>query len=344
MVSGCGEAVRCATARLRRGAPVRRTLCTIAVSAALVAGCGGDPPSTSRAPVAAPAPQIEGMVLVPAGAFVMGSEKVDEEGLQARYGFTTTLYANERPEHRVTLDAFYIDVFEVTNAEYKRFVSETGHPEPAEWVQNAYNVSDGKLEGAHVNNLRWIATDYFGLEYDTSAMSREELLAGILAVQRARDRLPVTAVTWHDADAYCRWRGKRLPTEAEWEKAARGTDGLEFPWGNEWEHGRANSGDQMEGEESLAPVGAFSGDVSPWGVHDLGGNVSEWVADWYLPYDGSDYWEDDYGRQHKVVRGGGAGLGHYALSVFFRGARRGHAPPETASTDVGFRCAMSSRE
>ena len=305
-----------------------------------LAGCGGAPEAAREQP-AAPRP-VEGMVLIPAGEFVMGSDRTDEEGLRARYGFTFDLYLNEHPPHRVSLGAYYIDVLEVSNADYKRFVQETGHPEPEDWVQNAYNVSDRKLETAHVSNLRWIAADYFGLDYDTSAMSHEELLAELLHIQRERDRLPVTAVSWHDADGYCRWLGKRLPSEAEWEKAARGPQSLEFPWGNEWAHGRANSGDQMEGEESVAPVGSFPGDVSPYGVHDLGGNVSEWVADWYLPYADSAYWEEAFGQQHKVVRGGGAGLGHYALSVFFRAARRGHAPPETVSTDVGFRCAMGA--
>jgi formylglycine-generating enzyme required for sulfatase activity len=298
--------------------------------------------SQRAAPVAAAtAPD---MVLIPEGEFLMGSDRRDEEGLQSRYGFTVDLYLNEHPPHRVFLGPYLIDRFEVTNAEYKRFVQETGHPEPEHWISNAYNVADARLESAHVNNLRWIAADYFGLEGDLEAMSREELLAAMLRIQRERDTLPVTGVSWYDADAYCRWRGARLPTEAEWEKAARGTDGREFPWGDVWEHGRANTGEQMEGDESLAPVGSHDGDVSVWGVRDLGGNASEWVADWYLPYRGAEYWDEDYARQHRVIRGGGAGLGHYALSVFFRGARRGHAAPEATATDVGFRCAASVSE
>lgn len=282
------------------------------------------------------------MVLIPAGEFVMGSHRVDDEGLRERYGFTIDLFLNEHPEHRVRLDAYYIDEFEVTNAQYRMFVRETGRPEPAEWVQNAYNVDDARLETAHVNNLRWIAGDYFDFARDPSSMSREELLAEMFRIQRERDRLPVTSVTWHDAEAYCAWRGKRLPTEAEWEKAARGADGREYPWGNEWVHGKANSGDQAEGDEVLAAVGAYPGDISPYGVRDLAGNASEWVADWYLPYEGAEYWHEAYGQQRKVVRGGGAGLGHYALSIFFRGARRAHAEPEMTSTDVGFRCAMGT--
>lgn len=317
-----------------------------ALAAALLA-CGeqrassSSPPSSLAPPTpSAPMPR-EGMVYIPAGEFIMGSDRTDEEGLRLRYGFTVDLYLNEHPVQRVALDAYYIDTLEVSNADYKRFVETSGHPPPTEWVQTAYNVSDDKLRTAHPNNLRWIAADYFDVEYDTAEMSGEELLAELIAIQRRRDLLPVTAVSWDDADAYCRWLGKRLPSEAEWEKAARGPDGLEYPWGNDWETGKANAGDQMESDESRAPVGSFPDDVSFYGAHDLGGNVSEWVADWYLPYVGSTHWEEDYGRQHKVVRGGGAGLGHYSLSVFFRGARRSHAQPETVSTDVGFRCAMS---
>jgi formylglycine-generating enzyme required for sulfatase activity len=313
--------------------------------ASVLAACGerAQPPAMPAVPASDPASApMPGMVHVPAGRFLMGSDKTDEEALRLRYGFTFELYLNEHPPQRVALDAYYIDPLEVSNAEYKRFTGATGHPVPEQWVQTAYNVGDDKLKSAHPANLHWIAADYFDYEFDTSAMPHQELLGELLAIQRRRDSLPVTGVSWYDADAYCRWAGKRLPSEAEWEKAARGPDGREFPWGDAWEPGKANTGDSMEDEESRAPVGAFDGDVSFYGVRDLGGNVSEWVADWYLPYVGSAHWDEDYGRQHKVLRGGGAGLGHYALSVFFRAARRGHAPPETASTDVGFRCAASA--
>jgi len=286
----------------------------------------------------APAPPPQGMVLVPAGDFILGSDKTDSENLRARYGFTFELFLNEHPAHHANIGAFYIDRLEVSNADYKAFVTQTGYPPPPEWIQNAYNVGDDKLRTAHESNLRWIAKDYFNLDVDAST-GRAELLEQLLRIQRQRDRLPVSGVSWVDADRYCQWRGKRLPTEAEWEKAARGASGLEYPWGNEWLHGKANSGDEAEGEESLAPVGSYPGDVSPYGVLDMAGNVSEWVADWYLPYPGSEYWDPAYGQQHKVVRGGGAGLGHYSLSVFFRAARRAHALPEMRSTDVGFRCA-----
>jgi formylglycine-generating enzyme required for sulfatase activity len=301
----------------------------------LLAACG-------KAPDGASARKVEGMIFIPGGEFVMGSDKKDDEGLQARYGFTTPLFVNEHPRHRVRLEGFYMDTNEVSNADYKAFVQATGRPEPVEWVQNAYNVADRKLETANVDNLRWVARDYFKVERDTGTMTKEELLALLLGIQRARDHLPVTAVSWFDADAYCRWRGKRLPREAEWEKAARGPDGREYPWGDEWRHGAANGGDQGEGDEILAPVGSYAGDVSVYGVHDLGGNVSEWTADWYQAYPGGAAQDADFGEKQRVVRGGGAGLGHYALSVFFRSARRAHADPGMVGTDVGFRCAENT--
>lgn len=306
----------------------------------LLGGCGPAPDPASEATRARGDHSAADMVQIPGGAFLMGSDRRDTDDLQSRYGFTVDLYRNEHPPHEIVLGPYRIDRYEVTNADYRRFLEAAGHPPPEHWVRTGYNVADDRLGTAHVTNLRWIAADYFGLDGDLSGLSREDLLGRLLAIQRERDARPVTGVSWHEAADFCRWRGARLPTEAEWEKAARGTDGREFPWGNEWAIERTNTGDLMEGDESLAAVGRFAGDVSPWGIRDMAGNASEWVADWYLPYRGATFWDEAYGEQHKVIRGGGAGLGHYALSLFFRTARRGHAPPHARADDVGFRCAV----
>jgi len=304
------------------------------------------PPLTAPAtPTTKAGPAGEREVLVPAGSFIRGSDKVDEEGLQERYGFVTPLFVNEHPQHTMELPAFIIDKYEVTNAEFKAFVTRTRRPEPQAWIQNGYNVRDDKLRNAHIDNLRWISTDYFNLDINPEALDKPQLLEALFAKQAQRDALAVTAVNWFDADDYCRWVGKRLPLEAEWEKAARGPDGNEYPWGSEWSQGLANSGENIggdsgqEGDESIMPPGSFPKDVSYYGIFDLGGNVSEWVADLYHPYDGSDFDDPNYEKQHRMVKGGGAGMGHYGLSTFFRGARRAHTAPENASTDVGFRCA-----
>ena len=278
-------------------------------------------------------------VLIPAGSFIMGSDRADDQGLQQRYGFGQPLFVNERPPHRVHVPAFYIDRFEVSNIEYKRFVVATGRAEPQQWIQSGYNVRDEKLRTAHVDKLRWVASEYFHLDRDTAAMDKQALLQALFAIQQQRDRLPVSGVNWFDADAYCRAAGRRLPHEAEWELAARGTAGFEYPWGNDWIPGNANTGTDRDEDNALAPRGAYSADVSPYGVHDMAGNVSEWVADWYQAYPGSKSQDRYFGRLHRVIRGGGAGLGHYALSVFYRAPRRAHALPDMVGSDVGFRCA-----
>ncbi len=240
----------------------------------------------------------EGMVVIPAGSFIMGSDKVDTEGVAAQLGMIRPLYQDEHPQRKIYLPTFYMDRYEVTQAQYKIFTDQTGSRTPPVWKNGA--------------------------------------------VPSGRERHPVTFVSWYDALQYCRWAGKRLPTELEWEKAARGPDGLEYPWGSTYEAGRANTGDSDIND--TLPVGQFESGKSAHGVYDLVGNAGEWVEDWYQPYPGNSQPSPLYGEQLKVIRGGswGGGGGHYAMSLFYRAAHRLFADPLDRFPDTGFRCARSA--
>lgn len=274
----------------------------------------------------APDPPIP-MIQIPAGEFQMGSTasealaeciKIDPQG-----GCQLSWFVDEEPIHTVPLDAFYIDQFEVTNEQFAQFLNQEGN----------------QIEGG----IAW----YAGGEDARIFQNR-----GVWQVDNKYTHHPVVEVSWFGAQAYCRWRGGKLPSEAEWEKAARGTDRLLYPWGNTFDDTRTNFCDSNcteswanqaydDGQAITAPVGSYPQGLSPYGVHDMGGNVWEWVRDWYAP----DYYGDSQGEnpsgpssgEERVARGGAWDF----LGSSTRTAVRAKVPPSDSNNRLGFRCVRS---
>lgn len=234
------------------------------------------------------------MVLIPAGAFLMGSN----DGLP-----------NERPEHMVTLKAYYIDQYEITAGRYQKFVESA--------QRNVPPTSDDE------------------------------------AAQALGD-VPAVGMSWTDAAGYCKWAGRRLPTEAEWEKAARGTDGRRYPWGHMQpfvDIANYNRGMWVSEAVTLVPVnsglegmsvrhGLKEGGKSPYGLFHMAGNAAEWVADWY----DREYYQKTTetnptgpsSGEKRVIRGGSWADLPSALRV----TSRFSAEPDYEDRTIGFRCAM----
>lgn len=209
-----------------------------------------------------------GMVLVPAGPFIRGA---------------SNRAPDEAPEAEIHLPAFYIDKYEVTNAEFQDVFPEHDYPE--------------------------------GLE-----------------------NYPVSGVSWNQAVDYAKAVGKRLPTEMEWEKAARGPDGLEFPWGDAFDPALCNAAASNAG--ALVERGAYIEGMSPYGCVNMAGNVYEWTQSWYQAYEGNQYVTKDYGQIFRVLRGGS----YLSQRFDVRCAKRHFDKVSSAREDYGFRCALSAPE
>jgi len=209
------------------------------------------------------------------------------------------------PEQSVTLPEFWIDRDLVTNAEYKKFTD----------ANPGYPVPNSELDA-----LKPWAWDQ-----------------GARTFPAHRDNYPVVLVTWSDASAYCKWAGNRLPTEAEWEKAARGSDGRLYPWGNDWDSTKTAFGEKGARDASL--VGSFPGGASPWGANDMVGNVWQWTSSLWkaYPYDANDGREDQGQEGARVTRGGMFAFGPAVSRTNSRNA----LDPGAKAVSVGFRCASN---
>lgn len=277
---------------------------------------------------------IEGItfVYVPAGEFLMGSTESQVEAALAlcrQYQADCDIeeYLDELPQHRVYLDPFWIMRTEVTNAEFARFNEAGGYTKEEYWTsdgwawRNAHNITGAPHWGS----------------------------ANLNSPQQ-----PVVGVTWYEAAAYAKWLGAtsgysiRLPTEAEWEKAARGTDGRIFPWGHAWNASRANFCDSncpdggqadsgSDGYAVTAPVESYSAGASPYGLLNMAGNAFEWTNDWYS----AGYYANSPARNptgpddgdERVLRGGAWNFPPTETRTSFRS----YEPPDLQASDVGFR-------
>jgi len=237
-----------------------------------------------------------GMVLIPQGSFEMGSRRsLRELDPVSIFQADRHMLGPENPAHEVILDDYYIDLYEVANADYRKYLEATGSKTlPRYWDDPNFN----------------------------------------------QPTQPVVGTTWKEAQAFCQWNNKRLPTEAEWEKAARGKRPVKYPWGDEEpDKTRLNFNSNVG---KTAPVGSYPAGKSDYGVFDLSGNVSEWVQDWHFP----EYYlfspkENPPGPEqghYKIIRGGNWINNAEDVSLTYRNA----TVPKARSKTVGFRCVAAA--
>jgi formylglycine-generating enzyme required for sulfatase activity len=266
---------------------------------------------------------VDRMVVVPRGWFIMG---------------TDAGVLNERPEHEVFLDTFLIDLFEVSAQEFAEFLTEEGNPDGIYFQHD----STSTIIGVYYENGRPLESKEDPEEY----MPREGF-----------ENHPANNVSWYGADAFCLWKDKRLPTEAEWEKAARGEDARIYPWGDtEPDPAKARYSQHWNqmGLDVMVPVESLPDGSSPFKAQNMSGNVWEWVSDWYR----KNYCDFCYSASiqvpprnnpvgpstgnFKVLRGG-SWLETYG-SLVIKSTHRYWLEPEDRKLNTGFRCVKDVKE
>jgi formylglycine-generating enzyme required for sulfatase activity len=307
-----------------------------------------------------------GMVWVPAGEFTMGSNDADVSVV-------------EHPAHHVRVDGFWMDETDVTNAQFRRFVEATGYRTTAEVAPTAEEImahappgaAPPKPEDLVAGSLVFTSPDHpvplddvrGWWKWTPGADWRHPEGPG--SSLDGKDDHPVVHVSWFDAAAYAKWAGKRLPTEAEWERAARGgLEGKKYVWGDEPfsdEHPQCNNfqghfpdhNTARDGYERTSPVKAFP--PNGYGLYDMAGNVWQWCADWYLPDayalyadgttavnpTGPEHSFDPRERPAERVQRGGSFLCCVGYCFNYRPSARMGCTPDTGMSHVGFRCVKS---
>jgi sulfatase modifying factor 1 len=327
---------------------------------------------TAESRTAAPAPAPDGMVWIPGGEFSMGArdplDQHDMIGMQAT--------EDSRPVHRVAVDGFWMDATEVTNEQFARFVSATGYLTVAERPLRQEDfptvAADDLAAGSVVFTPPDHAVplnDHFQWWSFVDGASWRHPLGPDSSIE-GKEKFPVVHVAYEDAKAYARWAGKRLPTEAEWEFAARGgLTGQLFPWGNEFNPGGHSMANSFQGHfpnhdsgadahVGIASVAQYS--PNGYGLYDTAGNVWEWVSDWYRP----DYYAElaatggvarnptgpatsfdpeEPGVPKRVHRGGSFLCTDEYCSRYMVGTR-GKGEVTTGTNHLGFRCVRSPGE
>jgi len=308
-------------------------------------GGGGSRPATD--PATPDDDRTTAMVRLDGGQFTMGTD--------SDVGFPAD---GEGPARDVTVAPFYVDKYAVTNAQFLEFVRETGYTTDAERYGWSFVFQDFLTDAARDNVLQNVAEAPWWLAAEGATWLRP-FGPGSNVVEDDLLKHPVTHVSWRDAAAYAEWAGKRLPTEAEWEYAARGgLDGKRYPWGDQlkpdgqhrcniWQGDfpERNTGD--DGYRATAPVNAF--EPNGHGLYNVAGNVWEWCADWFSAdyhttdaYDHENPTGPDDGNQ-RVMRGGSY-LCHRSWCNRYRVAARSKNTPDSSTGNIGFRCVVDAPE
>jgi formylglycine-generating enzyme required for sulfatase activity len=258
------------------------------------------------------------MVFLPEGELLMGSSEDELDAAVAHCEqdrgegrCQREWFHDEFPDHRVGVNAFWIDRTEVTNAQFAAFLNSEGN----------------QIEG----DVTWL-----DIEDDSSLI---EYYGEGYRPRPGFEEYPVIEVSWFGARAYCKWAGGLLPSEERWEYAARGPERLEFPWG--MDPPTCQQANVSGCQDNVAPVNNHQSGASWGGVQDLAGNVFEWVTNWSMPYPGSQYDNVDFGTIYKIVRGGSWNFEPY----YSRGAHRSYAlMPDIRNEFVGFRCTVAAED